>query len=216
MSQDTPIPIKAVTSAARALAKIHEVSRGHKIDLPRSRNIFTEMQRALAVASDIEENVPGGKQFIKEVKEYELWAKEYEFTPVLVHNDYRVGNILFDDTEEVTAVIDFDWCCLGPAIKDVAHTLIEWSLPDKSPKHFKEVFEAFLKAYNGAVSDPIMDDNILYRWICFVALSDACTYIVDRLNSGEIKAIGSCYMYRKFEYFKTMILHRQSAIKMIA
>lgn len=199
MSQDTPIPIKAVTSAARALARIHDVSRDHKIDLPRSRTIFMEMERALDMADDIEEKIPGGKQFMMEVKEYESWARKYSFTPVLVHNDYRVGNILFDDTEEVTAVIDFDWCCLGPAIKDVAHTLIEWSLPDKSTKHFKEVFEAFLKAYNDAVSEPIMDDDVLYRWISFATLSDVCTYIVDRLNNGEIKAISSCYMYKKFE-----------------
>jgi Ser/Thr protein kinase RdoA (MazF antagonist) len=205
ISQNTPIPIKAVTSAARALAKIHDVSRGHKIDLPRSRTIFTEMERALSMAGDIEEKVPGGKQFIREVKEYQSWAKRYMFTPVLVHNDYRVGNILFDDTEEVAAVIDFDWCCIGPAIKDVAHALIEWSLPDKSPKHFKEVFDGFLKAYNDAVSDPITDGDDLYRWISFAALSDACTYIVDRLDNGEIKAVDSCYMYRKFEYFRAMM-----------
>jgi aminoglycoside phosphotransferase (APT) family kinase protein len=46
------------------------------------------------MAGDIEEKVPGGKQFIREVKEYQSWAKRYMFTPVLVHNDYRVGNIL--------------------------------------------------------------------------------------------------------------------------
>ena len=203
ISQDTPIPIKAAASAARALVKIHDVSRGHKIDLPRSRTVFTEIERALAVVSDIEAKVPGGKQFIKEVKEYGSWAKRYEFTPVLVHNDYRVGNILFDDTEEVAAVIDFDWCCLGPAIKDMAHALMEWSLPDKSPNHFKEVFDGFLKAYNDAVSKPITDGDDLYSWISFAALSDACTYIVDRLDNGEIKAVDSCYMYRKFKYFKT-------------
>ncbi len=205
MSQDIPIPIKAVTSAAKALAKIHDVSRGYKINLPRSRSIFTEMERALAMADDIEEKVPGGKQFMKEVKEYDSWARKQSFTPVLVHNDYRVGNIIFDDTEEVAAVIDFDWCCIGPAIKDVAHTIIEWSLPDKSPKHFTEVFDGFLKTYNEAVSELIMDNDDLYRWISFAALSDACTYIVDRLNSGEIKAVGSCYMYRKFEYFRTLV-----------
>jgi len=121
-----------------------------------------------------------------------------------VHNDYRPGNVFFGG-DKVSAILDFDWSCKGPAIKDVAHALCEWSFPDAAKRHWQDVFDTFLKGYNQMAKNKIKLDNNLYRWICFSCLSDTATYFTDFANENTFKKIASSYMYQKFLYFGRFI-----------
>lgn len=198
------LPSISVESAAEAMAKIHNSSKGQKINLPRKRTIFTELERAIVNKDKFDLEVQGGDVFIKEILEFVGWGKKYQLDNVLIHNDYRIGNILFEG-DRVSAILDFDWACLGPAIKDVAHALAEWSFLDGQKVHRQDIFNCFLRGYNRAASIKIQEDSDLYRWIAFGCLSDAATYLVDRLERGEIHPAFSSYMYQKYKYFYAMV-----------
>ena len=156
-----------VSSAARMLSTIHEVSSKKSVTLPRQRTILTELSRVEKIRDTLNPNESGNTEFLSAVDEYLKWANEQKLEPVLIHNDYRVGNLLFED-DQVTAVLDFDWSCIGPAIKDLAHALAEWSYPDGADSHNEDVFQTFLDAYNSASSHPLKRDSMLYRWIALI------------------------------------------------
>ncbi len=190
-----------VLNAAVALAKIHNASRNRTAHAKRKRTIFSELERAISHKRRIEEKMSGGTWLMSEVEEYLAWGRGERYNPVLVHNDYRPGNILVGDNNEIVAVLDFDWSCMGPAAKDVGHALAEWSYPDGAAEHSKGTFTAFLDEYNKATDEKIKSPDNLARWIAFSCLSDTCTYLVDRLERGEIKNPDDSYMYQKFRYF---------------
>jgi len=199
---DQPPPLLAVKSAAEVLAKLHNVSRRHNALLLRKRTVFTELERVIAKQKEVEKKVPGSKKFVAEVEKILSWGKNQKFIPVLIHNDYRIGNLLFDENNKVVAILDFDWSCQGPAIKDIAHALVEWSFPDSAQQHQQEVFDTFLDSYNRHTEEIIKHDDNLKNWILFSCLSDTTTYIIDRLERGEIKPIAGSFMYQKFQYFE--------------
>ena len=199
---DQPPPLPAVKLAAEALAKLHNVSRRHNMSLSRKRTVFTELERVIAEQKEVEEKVPGSKEFVAEVEKVLFWGKNQKFIPVLIHNDYRIDNLFFGENDKVAAILDFDWSCIGPAVKDVAHTLVVWSFPDSAEQHWREVFDTFLDNYNRHAEEIIKRDNNLKNWILFSCLSDTATYIIDRLERGEIKPVAGSFMYQKFQYFE--------------
>ncbi len=204
VSASNPLPEKAVKSAATALAMLHTVSKKHKISFSRKRTVFKELERTIEHQNFFLKKMPKRKEFIQEVKEILDWGKTQAFTPVLVHNDYRIGNIMFDESNNLLAILDFDWSCMGPAIKDVAHSLAEWSFPDKAEQHNEKIFSLFLEKYNQTSDTPINRNDLLYRWIALSCLSDASTFLTDSLLHGEIKQPSQSYMYKKYQYFLTI------------
>lgn len=196
--------LEKVKNAAYELAKIHNFSYNVNINIPRKRNISTEIDRALKIKDKFIKFSEGGGKFINELEFYREWAKQNENNKYLLHNDYRPLNIFFDG-DKVSAILDFDCSCQGPAVKDVAHSLCEWSFPDGAKKHWQDVFTTFLISYNQMAKNKIKLDNILYRWICFSCLSDAATYFADLASENSFKKITSSYMYKKFLYFKEFI-----------
>ena len=61
-----------------------------------------------------------------------------ENVPSLVHNDYKLDNVMLDadDPGRVVAVFDWDMCTLGDPLSDVGALLAWWCLPD-DPPHFR-------------------------------------------------------------------------------
>lgn len=53
----------------------------------------------------------------------------------LVHNDYKLDNVMFaaDDPGQITAVFDWDMCTLGDPLSDLGALLTYWSQPDDPP-----------------------------------------------------------------------------------
>jgi thiamine kinase-like enzyme len=106
----------------------------------------------------------------------------------------------------IESLIDFDWSCPGPFIKDVALALVEWSFPDGGIQPREDIIVAFLSAYNKNSPVKIIKDNNLYNWIKFSCLSDTATYFCDRIDSENPKRdISKSYMYQKYQYFAFII-----------
>lgn len=190
-----------IASAAKALARIHQASSSVATALPRQRTIFTELSRVESIKDNLNLDEPGNSEFLSGISDSLAWAKSQQFEPVLIHNDYRIGNLLFEG-DEVAAVLDFDWSCMGPAIKDVAHALAEWSYPDGADTHNESVFAAFLDSYNTVAKNPIARNKTLYQWIAFSCISDAATFVVDRIERGQPKLPRQSYMFSKYRHFK--------------
>jgi Ser/Thr protein kinase RdoA (MazF antagonist) len=189
-----------VANAALELAKIHNTSLTTNINLKRKRNIFTEVNRALAIKDELIDHCEGGEKFVKELKFYKDFAKKWEGELSLIHNDFHPGNLLLEDNK-VSAILDFDWAYKGPAIKDLAHALVLWSYPDGASCHWPDVFDTFFESYNRKAINKIKKDENLYRWICFSCLSDTATWITDLAKEKIYKKINGSYMYKKYLYF---------------
>ncbi len=196
--------LRKVENAAYQLAKIHNVSYNANIKIPRKRNILTEINRAFKIKNKFIKFSEGADKFINDLIFYKSWAEENKDDRYLIHNDYRPGNVFFNG-DKVLAILDFDWSCKGPAIKDVAHSLCEWSFPDGAKTYWQDIFDTFLKSYNQEARNKIKLNKDLYRWICFSCLSDTATYLTDLADKNIFKKISSSYMYQKFLYFEGFI-----------
>ncbi|MDH3295757.1 MAG: phosphotransferase family protein [Acidimicrobiia bacterium] len=53
--------------------------------------------------------------------------------PAIVHGDYMVHNVLFDQNGTVTAVVDWEISTLGDPLADLAYLLNGWARPDDRP-----------------------------------------------------------------------------------
>jgi Ser/Thr protein kinase RdoA (MazF antagonist) len=196
---------KQAYTAGRTLGSLAEIGKTFSPVSFRQRNIFSELERAVQKEDIFARDFQGGVTFIKEVRQAIAFGKEHETQTGLIHNDYRSGNVFFKNDGEISGVIDFDWSCIGPCVKDLALGVMEWSFPDGRMEPDPVVFDAFLEGYNSASTKKYTKNKDLYSWILFAALSDTATFFCDRLGNPEQKKdIGYSYMYRKYRYFSKL------------
>ncbi len=189
-------------TAGKNLALMHNLGLNFKSDSSRKRNIFSELERAIERKDIFTDQFEGGKEFVEQVKEVVEFAKNDKSTTGLIHNDYRPSNVIFKNDNEISGVIDFDWSCNSPLIKDLALAAVEWSFPDGRTEPSWELFSAFLEGYNSVANNKYEKGSLLYSWIKFATLSDACTYFCDLADDTEsAKKIMKSYMYRKYLFF---------------
>jgi|GEM_PF-788306 Ser/Thr protein kinase RdoA (MazF antagonist) len=193
--------------AGENLGILHTISEKIKIKTPRKRNIITELERAIEKKDIFTSEFNDGNLFIEKIK----WAinfskKEGNNSPGgIIHNDYRMHNLIFTNSPMIEVVLDFDWSCPGPFIKDVALALVEWSFPDGDEQPNLDILKSFLDAYNKTCPAKIFLDEKMYDWIKFSCLSDASTYFCDRINNKNLKKdIRKSYMYQKYKYFNQL------------
>ena len=185
------------------LAGISEASISFSSDAPRQRSIYSELGRVQDYKEVFLREFEGGDIFVNEVEEALDFAERNQGMYSVIHNDYRMGNVFFDVTDKVNGVIDFDWCCFGPSIKDLALGVLEWSYLDGQDGPDFSLFDAFLKGYNEVSAIKVEKDKELFAWIKFSALSDTATFFCDRLGFPNLKKrVSSSYMYKKYLFFK--------------
>lgn len=192
-------------NAGKGLGFMSNISSGFKSSSPRKRNIFTEFERALTFSKIFMEQFEGGKEFIDQVKKAITFGSSQKEIEGFIHNDYRPGNVFFNDKDEFSGIIDFDWSCNGPLIKDLALAVVEWSFPDGRTEPDFTIFDSFLDGYNSIATHKWLKDERLYSWIKFTTLSDAATYFCDLAeDSTSTKKIIRSYMYRKYLFFSNL------------
>ncbi len=192
-------------TAGHTLASIAEIGKTFKPSSSRRRNIFVELERVLQNKETFKKDFEGGEVFVEQVKEVIKFGREDKSPVGFIHNDYRSGNVFFKNDKKISGVIDFDWSCIGPIIKDLALGVLEWSFPDGKAEPDFTIFDAFLDGYNSVVKEKITKASTLYSWIKFAALSDTATFFCDRLASPDLKKkITRSYMYKKYLFFNSL------------
>ena len=207
---DTTILTQGViTTGSKALGDLHQHTRGIMSGAKSVRNIFTELERILKIDSGLLKQFMGYDALLSDVllfyKEAEKKMAKETIPLGVIHNDYRIQNLIYKNASDCY-IIDFDWACNGPLIKDVALAVGEWSLFDyKNSVPNREAINSFLMGYNSASPIEINYDSNLLFWMCFAYLSEASTFFVDICESRYpdlvITNVEQCYSLKKFKYF---------------
>jgi len=182
----------------------------HAVDFvphsPRRRTAYTELQRVIGFSDEFQRRYAGGARFVQRVEDALVFAaRSAKDLPLgLLHNDYRPQNVLFDDRDLATAVIDWDWSCFGPLISDLALGALEWSFADGAAGPHWPSFEAFLEGYCVRAPDLRVTKKDLFSWIAVVSLASASTYLCDRLYGTQPETVETSYMFTKHLFFSRM------------
>lgn len=126
--------------------------------------------------------------------ERELDEAEVSFEPTIAHGDLFRDNVLFDASDGVGALLDFESASLGSAAFDLAVTLLAFSFGDELDA---SLTRALLTGY--ASTHPLEEDirDALYRECLF-----ACTrFTVTRITDFELRPRGSV-VYKDFRRFR--------------
>jgi Ser/Thr protein kinase RdoA (MazF antagonist) len=196
-----------IERGARKLGELHFMTNRMQVTATPIRTIFTEYDRLLKLNTqkleqfkDHEIALDQAKKFYKEAK---LRISSKKDLYGIIHNDYRIQNLIYNADD--CCVIDFDWACYGPLLKDLGLAIAEWSMYTRNSGPSKEAIERFIKAYNETAPQSVVYNGDLIFWICFACLSDTCTFLVDvvegRYTDKIITNVDQCYMYCKFKYF---------------
>lgn len=187
---------------------LHQYTQKLDLGEKKGRHIFTEIERFENLSkecqkrfSDYGEAASHIAQFSEEAREK---IKDKKLLSGVIHNDYRIQNLIFQSDADCS-IIDFDWACYGPLIKDVALAVGEWSYFDIKTGPSREAIDQFLKGYNETAPKPIEYSPELIFWICFAYLSETSNFLSDtcegRHDSLNITRVEQCRSYRKFKFF---------------
>lgn len=199
--------ISIIKQTGAMLGRLHSESSLIQLKNSKRRTIYTEIDRALQIKNTLLVKLGGGKEYVKLLEQYKKYAQNTSSSlPAgIIHNDYVPGNILFKQ-DKLVAIIDFDWACYAPLIKDVGLALAVWSYPDGATNYWKDIFAAFIDSYNKESPHKILENDDLIRWICFSCISDSATYFADlAVGNPGISNVLQSRSYKRFIYFEKML-----------
>jgi len=205
---------KIIILGGKKLGELHNATKNISIMTNARRTIFTEFERLLSAPTEKLAQFDGYVELLEYVKKFRKDAQNLIQTEKIesgtIHNDYRIQNLIFFENNKDASIIDFDWSCHGPFLKDVGLAIVEWSIFDFEQGPSQEAVKQFIDGYNSTGPIHIEYDSKLLFWICFSCLSDACTFFSDvlesRYNDVSINKIDQCRMYKKFKYFLSELL----------
>lgn len=116
--------------------------------------------------------------------------------PVIVHGDFRLGNLLVDRAG-LTAVLDWEGVHLGDPVEDLGWLCVKaWRFGARNPVAGVGSYQTLLGAYNKAGGSPV-DDNAFFWWQVFgtlrwgvICMSQTSTHLSGAMRSVELAAIG--------------------------
>ena len=176
--------INLIDLAGELLGKLHSIANLEKIAIGtnHSRNIFTEFDRLLNLSSDKLNNVEGYNYFLSLLKYFKnestLWINNNSNRLGAIHNDYGLQNIIFTK-QDSGFVIDLDWACYGPFIKDVGKAIALMGFSEDNAELHNEIVQTFIKGYNRTAPFKVEYNKELIFWACYSTLSDACTFLLE-------------------------------------
>ncbi|OBH00326.1 acyl-CoA dehydrogenase [Mycobacterium sp. E2699] len=112
--------------------------------------------------------------------------------PVLVHGDYRMGNLIVDGSR-LAAVLDWELVHLGEAYEDLAWFCIRawrFGAPASLGAGGLGSVESFLRAYEEAGATTV--DRVAFHWWLVLATlrwGVICRYQAERHLSGEFRSV---------------------------
>jgi aminoglycoside phosphotransferase (APT) family kinase protein len=110
----------------------------------------------------------------------------------LLHNDYKLDNVMIDDAGHVVAVLDWDMATLGDPLMDLGTTLAYWSQPTDLP-------------YRIFMDNPLLHGGFLTR-----------AGLVDRYRAGTGLDLSGLRWYEVFAFFKIAVIVEQIYARYVA
>lgn len=197
-SEKLELNLGKVFNAGKTLASLHNIWENSNIKFSKTRNMFTEYERFFKNKNFFITNFLNGQKVFDLVENTYKELKN-ENIDEIIHNDFRPHNIFFSKNKsdnEILAVLDFDWACGGNFLKDLAHSIVEWSLSDGSIDIKFNIAQTFLDGYL-SVRKIEIDIKKLKEWMIFSCISDALTYWIDRKASLTLNTELYSFMFKK-------------------
>lgn len=193
----------------RLLGELHISTEIFQPDHVPKRTIFTEIERLKNCSKEDLGRFEGYQELVAHVDTFTKEAKKRMRAGLpggIIHNDYHIGNLIYAKDGSVAYMLDFDWACAGPFIKDIGFAIGAWSCGDiRKELPDTNRINTFLAGYNATAPHKINYDSDLLFWICFAYISEACTFFPDVLEGHypnlNIIKVDQCLSYRKFLYF---------------
>jgi aminoglycoside phosphotransferase (APT) family kinase protein len=110
----------------------------------------------------------------------------------LLHNDYKLDNVMVDETGDVVAVFDWDMATLGDPLFDLGTTLAYWSQPTDPP-------------YRIFMNNPLLHGGFFTR-----------AGVVDRYRAGTGFDLSRLRWYEVFAFFKISVIVEQIFARYVA
>lgn len=110
----------------------------------------------------------------------------------LLHNDYKLDNVMVDEAGQVVAVFDWDMATLGDPLMDLGTTLAYWSQP--ADQQFRVLMD-----------NPLLSGGFMTR-------SD----LVERYAAGTGFALSGLSWYEVFAFFKVAVIVEQIYARYLA
>ncbi len=116
--------------------------------------------------------------------------------PILVHGDYRLGNMMFDE-RGLTGVIDWELAHFGDPMEDLGWLMVRsWRFGGKKPVAGVGERETFFRDYEAAGGHPVDPERVRYweilgnlKWGIITVMQGA-SYLDGRQRNVEHASIG--------------------------
>ena len=184
---------------AEILAGIHAIDP----DLPSLQGLEDKTQGGSSALTQLEETARGIREMAGEphpaLDLAERWLRQRippDSRRTLVHGDYRVGNVLFDE-HGVCAILDWELCKIGDPVEDLGWLCTRaWRFGSALPVGGVGSREELLAAY-AAASGTAVDPQHLRFWEALGSYKVALVFIMQswwarsgKLDSLELAALG--------------------------
>jgi aminoglycoside phosphotransferase (APT) family kinase protein len=149
------LPPELPTQLANELAKIHAI--------PRTRLAFLQeanLERMVDEFDEVGEARPAIELGLWWLREHRPPPRE----PVIVHGDYRIGNVVVRPHEGLVGVLDWEFAHVDEPVRDLAFALVRawrFGVPDKRLGGIGDV-EPYLERYNELTGLDVRPEELDY------------------------------------------------------
>jgi aminoglycoside phosphotransferase (APT) family kinase protein len=202
------LPSELPTQLADELAKIHAI--------PRTRLAFLQeanLERMVDEFDEVGEARPAIELGLWWLREHRPPPRE----PVIVHGDYRIGNVVVRPHEGLVGVLDWEFAHVDEPVRDLAFALVRawrFGVPDKRLGGIGDV-EPYLERYNELTGLDVRPEELDYWELAGnVGWAIGCLTQMQRHLSGLDRSVELAVLGRlgaEVEYEICHLLERLSA-----
>jgi aminoglycoside phosphotransferase (APT) family kinase protein len=202
------LPPELPTQLANELAKIHAI--------PRTRLAFLQeanLERMVDEFDEVGEARPAIELGLWWLREHRPPPRE----PVIVHGDYRIGNVVVRPHEGLVGVLDWEFAHVDEPVRDLAFALVRawrFGVPDKRLGGIGDV-EPYLERYNELTGLDVRPEELDYWELAGnVGWAIGCLTQMQRHLSGLDRSVELAVLGRlgaEVEYEICHLLERLSA-----
>ncbi|MFB4165579.1 phosphotransferase family protein [Alteribacillus sp. JSM 102045] len=188
-------PLKASQAVVDTLATLHDIDiYKHGLDSLGKPEGYLKRQIE-GWLKRYERSIVEGSDAVQEIIPWLLANTPNQSESSIVHNDFKLNNMMFskDDPEKAVGVFDWELCTVGDPLSDFAGTMAYWTEPGDAETGLasvteKEGFYSRRDLVEAYASNTGRDMDNIHYYLCFAFLKIAVILqqIYYRWHKGEI------------------------------